>query len=179
MFKFSHLGFQSNEIFETFENNNFSILQDNLFLRNIKYKNIEILKLISFLVRDKNWNNYNPEIIKISTYKTDDYLNFEFDLRYGNNEKLEVKILLIVKDHSIKLSAKGKFLTDFEMNRAGFNILLPLKKVVGEKLSIIDFNNKKSKSNFPTLISPDQPFIDISEVNYSMNNIIKLNFNTI
>ena len=59
MFKFSHLGFQSNETFETFENNNFSILQDNLFLRNIKYKNIEILKLISFLVRDKNWNNYS------------------------------------------------------------------------------------------------------------------------
>ena len=54
--------------------------------------------------------------------------------------------------------------------------MLPLKNVVGEKLSIIDYNNKKFKSNFPTLISPDQPFIDISEVNYSMNNIIKLNF---
>jgi len=76
MFKFSHLGFQSNETFETFENNNFSILQDNLFLRNIKYKNIEILKLISFLVRDKNWNNYNPEIIKTSNYKNDHNLNF-------------------------------------------------------------------------------------------------------
>ena len=91
-------------------------------------------------------------------------------------QKFITKNNYVINNNSIIVKSEGKFLTDFEMNRAGFNILLPLKKVVGEKLSIIDFNNKKSKSNFPTLISPDQPFIDISEVNYSMNNIIKLNF---
>ena len=175
MYKFDHLGFQSNEIFETFENNNFSILKDNLFLRNIKYKNIEILKLISFLVRDKNWNNYNPEIIKISTYKTDDYLNFEFDLRYGNNEKLEVKILLIVKDHSIKLSAKGKFLTDFWTNRIGFNLLLPLDGVVGQKADITNSNSSSELSKFPLNISPNQPMVKFNNLSYQMFDSLDLN----
>ena len=175
MFKFSHLGFQSNEIFETFENNNFSILQDNLFLRNIKYKNIEILKLISFLVRDKNWNNYNPEIIKTSNYKNDHNLNFEFDLRYGNHEQLEVNILLTVKDHSIKLSAKGKFLTDFWTNRIGFNLLLPLNGVVGEKVDIINSDNSSELSKFPLNISPNQPMVKFNNLSYQMFNSLDLN----
>ena len=175
MYKFDHLGFQSNEIFETFENNNFSILKDNLFLRNIKYQNIEILKLISFLVRDKNWNNYNPEIIKTSTYKTDDNLNFEFDLRYGNNEKLEVKILLIVKDHSIKLSAKGKFLTDFWTNRIGFNLLLPLDGVVGQKVNITNSNSSSELSKFPLNISPNQPMVKFNNLSYQMFDSLDLN----
>ncbi len=53
MHNFDSLGYLKNEIFEKFSINNFSLLRDNLFLRNIKYNNIEILKLISFLVRDK------------------------------------------------------------------------------------------------------------------------------
>ena len=84
MHNFDSLGYLKNEIFEKFTINNFSLLRDNLFLRNIKYNNIEILKLISFLVRDKNWNNYSPEIIKTSSYNNDKKLHFEFDLKYGD-----------------------------------------------------------------------------------------------
>ena len=93
MLKFDSLGFLPNEKFDI---NNFSLLRDNLFFRNIKYNNIEILKLISFLVRDKNWNNYTPEIIKTTSYNKDNYLHFEFDLKYGDIEQLEVKILLSI-----------------------------------------------------------------------------------
>ena len=175
MYNFSHLGFQSNEIFKKFENSNFSILQDDLFLRNIKYKNIEILKLISFLARDKNWNNYNPEVIKTSSYKTDDNLNFEFNLRYGNDEQLEVNILLAVKDHSIKLSAKGKFLTNFWTNRIGFNLLLPLDGVVGEKVNIINSDNSLGLSKFPLNISPNQPMVKFNNLSYQMFNSLDLN----
>ena len=71
MHNFDSLGYLQNEIFEKFTINNFSLLKDNLFLRSIKYNNIEILKLISFLVRDKDWNNYSPEIIKTSSYNKD------------------------------------------------------------------------------------------------------------
>ena len=92
--KFDSLGFLPNEIFEKFSINNFSILRDSLFLRNIKYNDIEILKLISFLVRDKNWNNYTPEIIKTTSYNRNNTLHFEFDLKYGDTEELEVKILI-------------------------------------------------------------------------------------
>ena len=54
MHNFDSLGYLKNEIFEKFTINNFSLLRDNLFFRNIKYNNIEILKLISFLFYKNN-----------------------------------------------------------------------------------------------------------------------------
>ena len=136
MHNFDSFGYLKNEIFEKFAINNFSLLRDNLFLRNIKYNNIEILKLISFLVRDKNWNNYSPEIIKTSSYKKDKKLHFEFDLKYGDVEQLEVKLLLLISSNSVKLIANGKFLTDFWTNRIGFNLLLPLDGVVNQQVIV-------------------------------------------
>ena len=92
MRKFDSLGFLPNEIFEKFEINNFSLLRDNLFLRNIKYNDIEILKLISFLVRDKNWNNYTPEIVKTISYNKHNNLHFEFDLKCANFEIFAISV---------------------------------------------------------------------------------------
>ena len=175
MFKFDALGFQSNEIFEKFENNNFSILRDNLFFRNIKFKNIEILKLISFLVRDKNWNNYSPKIIKTSTHNTGDNLNFEFDLRYGNDEQLDVKILLSIGNNSIKLNATGIFLTDFWTNRIGFNLLLPLEGVVGQKVDITKSDRVSELSKFPFNILPNQPMVKFNNLSYQMFDSLNLN----
>ena len=91
MHNFDSWGYLQNEIFEKFTINKFSLLRDNLFLRSIKYNNIEILKLISFLVRDKNWNNYSPEIIKTSSYNKDKKLHFE--LMDQNNFELGKSIL--------------------------------------------------------------------------------------
>ena len=71
MHNFDSLGYLKNEIFEKFAINNFSLLRDNLFLRNIKYNNIEILKLISFLVRDKN---------KQATYSLQENRKFDLNL---------------------------------------------------------------------------------------------------
>ena len=175
MFKFDALGFQSNEIFEKFKNNNFSILKDNLFFRNITYKNIEILKLVSFLVRDKNWNNYSPKIIKTSTNNTVDNLNFEFDLRYGDDEQFDVKILLSIGDHSIKLTATGNFLTDFWTNRIGFNLLLPLEGVVGQKVDITKSDESLELSKFPFDILPNQPIVKFNNLSYQMFNSFNLN----
>ena len=170
-------GYNKGDEFKSHILNNVSVLTDGVNVRSIKYLNVEIVKLISFLVRDKNWKNYTPKISNQKLSFNKKFLELKFNLEYSDKyQKFITKNNYVINNNSIIVKSEGKFLTDFEMNRAGFNILLPLKKVVGEKLSIIDFNNKKSKSNFPTLISPDQPFIDISEVNYSMNNIIKLNF---
>ena len=173
--KFDSLGFLPNEIFEKFSINNFSILRDSLFLRNIKYNDIEILKLISFLVRDKNWNNYTPEIIKTTSYNRNNTLHFEFDLKYGDTEELEVKILISIGDNSLKLMASGKFLTDFWTNRIGFNLLLPLEGVVGQEVKVTKSDNTVEKIKFPLNIKPDQPMVKFNNLSYDMFNSINLN----
>lgn len=175
MLKFDSLGFLPNEIFEKFDINNFSLLRDNLFLRNIKYNDIEILKLISFLVRDKNWNNYTPEIIKTASYNRNNTVYFEFDLKYGDKERLEVKILISIGDNSVKLIASGKFLTDFWTNRIGFNLLLPLEGVVDQEVHVTKSDQTLEKIKFPLDIKPDQPMVKFNNLSYEMFNSINLN----
>jgi hypothetical protein len=175
MHNFDFLGNLPNEIFEKFTINNFSVLRDNLFLRNIKYNNIEILKLISFLVRDKNWNNYSPEIIKTSSYNKDQQLHFEFDLKYGDVEQLEVKLLLSIGSNSVKLIANGKFLTDFWTNRIGFNLLLPLDGVVNQQVIVSKSDQTTETLKYPLIIQPDQPMVKFNNLSYEMFDSIALN----
>ena len=175
MHNFDFLGNLPNEIFEKFTINNFSVLRDNLFLRNIKYNNIEILKLISFLVRDKNWNNYSPEIIKTSSYYKDQQLHFEFDLKYGDVEQLEVKLLLSIGSNSVKLIANGKFLTDFWTNRIGFNLLLPLDGVVNQQVIVSKSDQTTETLKYPLIIQPDQPMVKFNNLSYEMFDSIALN----
>jgi hypothetical protein len=175
MHNFDSLGYLQNEIFEKFTINNFSLLKDNLFLRSIKYNNIEILKLISFLVRDKNWNNYSPEIIKTSSYNKDKKLHFEFDLKYGDVEQLEVKLLLSIGGNSVKLIANGKFLTDFWTNRIGFNLLLPLDGVVNQQVTVSKSDHTTETLKYPLIIQPDQPMVKFNNLSYEMFDLIDLN----
>ena len=175
MHNFDFLGNLPNEIFEKFTINNFSVLRDNLFLRNIKYNNIEILKLISFLVRDKNWNNYSPDIIKTSSYNKDQQLHFEFDLKYGDVEQLEVKLLLSIGSNSVKLIANGKFLTDFWTNRIGFNLLLPLDGVVNQQVIVSKSDQTTETLKYPLIIQPDQPMVKFNNLSYEMFDSIALN----
>ena len=164
MSKFDVIGFLPEEKFEKFENDNFSVLRDNLFLRNIKYQNIEILKLLSFLVRDKNWNNYQPSIISMRLYKKNNDLNFEFNLTFGDREKFQVKNNLIIGSNSLKLISSGDFLTNFWTNRIGFNLLLPLEGLVGQAVKITKNNNSIENSAFPILIKPDQPIVKFNQL---------------
>ena len=175
MHNFDSLGYLKNEIFEKFTINNFSLLKDNLFFRSIKYNNIEILKLISFLVRDKNWNNYSPEIIKTSSYNKEKKLHFEFDLKYGDVEQLEVKLLLSIGDNSVKLIANGKFLTDFWTNRIGFNLLLPLDGVVNQQVIVSKSDHTTETQKYPLIIQPDQPMVKFNNLSYEMFDSIALN----
>ncbi len=114
-------------------NNNFTIFKDNLFFRNITFQNLQILKMISFLVRDKNWNNYDPKILNYEE-NFDSSLEYIFDLEYGNTEILKTKNTILFSENSITLSSKGKFLTDFWTNRIGFNLLIPLQSHVGSNI---------------------------------------------
>ena len=68
----------TDEYFEVFKKNNLSFLKDNIFFRDIKLKNVQILKMISFLVRDKNWNNYSPLIKNKNLLNNDKHFTFIF-----------------------------------------------------------------------------------------------------
>ncbi len=169
MSNFSAFGGLSKEIFANYNNSEFAFLKDNIFLRNIKLNNLEILKMVSFLVRDKNWNNYNPKVLNSEEYKTKNDINFIFDLQYSDKlQKLIVKNKYIISESKLTFLSEGLFESDFWTNRIGFNLLLPLKDVIGKDV-VITKESKKIKAKFPVAISPDQPFFKFNKIEYNFN----------
>ena len=88
MHNFDSLGYLQNEIFEKFTINKFSLLRDNLFLRGIKYNNIEILKghklnnlIYHPCIGYSKINNYLP-LVKNNNVKEIDILIYGNGLNY-------------------------------------------------------------------------------------------------
>ncbi len=155
-------------------NNNFTILKDNLFFRNITFQNLQILKMISFLVRDKNWNNYDPKILNYEE-NFDSSLEYIFDLEYGNSEILKTKNTILFSENSITLSSEGRFLTDFWTNRIGFNLLIPLQNHVGSNIIVTKEDGVKEEKKFPEFITPDQPFFKFKKLAYNLDDSLLVN----
>ena len=157
-------------------NNNFTLLKDNLFFRNITFQNFQILKMISFLVRDKNWNNYDPKILNYEE-NFDTSLEYIFDLEYGINEILKTRNVILFSDNSITLSSEGEFLTDFWTNRIGFNLLIPLQNHVGSNIIVTRETDIKEEKKFPEFIKPDQPFFKFKNLAYTLDDSLLVNIN--
>ena len=157
-------------------NNNFTLLKDNLFFRNITFQNFQILKMISFLVRDKNWNNYDPKILNYEE-NFDTSLEYIFDLEYGIDEILKTRNVILFSDNSITLSSEGEFLTDFWTNRIGFNLLIPLQNHVGSNIIVTKGNDLKEEKKFPENIKPDQPFFKFKNLAYTLDDNLLVNIN--
>ena len=157
-------------------NNNFTLLKDNLFFRNITFQNFQILKMISFLVRDKNWNNYDPKILNYEE-NFDTSLEYIFDLEYGIDEILKTRNVILFSDNSITLSSEGEFLTDFWTNRIGFNLLIPLQNHVGSNIIVTKGNDLKEEKKFPENIKPDQPFFKFKNLAYTLDDSLLVNIN--
>ena len=164
-----------NEKFEPFKINRISFLKDNIFFRDIRINNIQILKMISFLVRDKNWNNYKPKILNTNFLNNEENIIFTFDLEYGNIEKLNTKNEIFFNNDSIVIKSNGKFKTDFWTNRIGYNLLIPLKYHVGTNLKVRKVNDITQESNFPDLISPGQPFFKFNKLSYNIKDELLIN----
>ena len=132
--------------------------------------------MISFLVRDKNWNNYDPKILNYEE-NFDSSLEYIFDLEYGNTEILKTKNTILFTKNSITLSSKGKFLTNFWTNRIGFNLLIPLQNHVGSNILVTKEDGTKEEKKFPELLMPDQPFFKFKNLTYTLDDSLLVNIN--
>jgi hypothetical protein len=143
---------------------------DNGALRYIRYRGVEVLRGIAYLLRDKNWGTYAPiiENLKVKQGKTGFSISYdatcrdaEQSLRY--QAKIEAK-----PDGMLIFSADGIPLSDFLTNRSGFVILHPLEGIVGKPVEVVHVDGKRERRNFPKTISPGQPIFEIRSLKHTV-----------
>lgn len=137
-------------------------------LRYIKFHGIEMIRAISYIVRDKNWGTYNPRISNLKIDEASDHIAISYDAEAGNAGeilKYSAKIAGSV-DGALRFEVVGTAVSDFLTNRTGFVVLHPIEGVSGAPATIEHTDGQKVETRFPLLIDPVQPMMNLRAITH-------------
>jgi hypothetical protein len=138
-------------------------------LRYIRFGGKEVMRAISFIVRDKDWGTYNPVIDDLDIDQTGSRFRVTYKARTGNNEQ-GFRYDAVIEGSAngeLVFSGKGEAVGDFLTNRTGFVVLHPVDGVAGAPVEITHTTGKTVAGHFPELIDPMQPMMDLRTLKHS------------
>jgi len=141
----------------------FSALLDGGNLRYIRCGDVELLRAISFIVRDTTWGTYTPFIEDLDIHETERACQISYRGTCGGPEGkffYDAEISIDATGH-IVFAAEGEALSDFPTNRTGFVVLHPIEEVAGIPVEVEHTDGRIERTHFPDLIEPWQPIFDI------------------
>ncbi len=137
-------------------------------LRYIRYGGAEMIRAVSFIVRDKNWGTYNPVISDLGIEETSDgfRVSYEAVARDATQEFAYSAEIVGRADGGLRFSARGRAVTGFLTNRTGFVVLHPIENVAGKPARVTEVTGKAFDTQFPELIDPVQPMMNLRAIRH-------------
>ncbi|NKL03481.1 D-apionate lactonase [Rhizobium leguminosarum] len=139
-------------------------------LRTIRYDGTEVLRGISYLVRDRDWGTYSPEIADLKIEQSDG----RFGVAYRaccdgpDDTKLIIDVRIVGSPDRLDFEAEAIAPTGFETNRCGFCILHPIVGVAGSPATVEHVDGQIVATRFPDVIEPWQPFKDMRAITHAV-----------
>ncbi|WP_309083432.1 hypothetical protein [Chelativorans sp.] len=132
-------------------------------LRWIKFAGTEVLRAVSFLIRDSAWGTANPQISNLRIDQQEEQFSVHFDVRCRTKDgaidwRGEIEGAL---DGRIRFSAVARPEQDFLTCRTGFVVLHPLEGVASRPVTVGYVDGTSEQSSFPEFIAPYQNFKNI------------------
>ena len=143
---------------------------DNGQLRYLRVHGTEVLRAIGFLVRDENWGTYIPKIsaLDIDERKGGFSISFHAVCSRRGQEIAYDAAIEGRADGGLEFSATATPKTDFLTARTGFVVLHPLKGVAGQPATAEHVDGKVVDSEFPPLVNPVQPFLNLRSLTHEV-----------
>jgi D-apionolactonase len=137
-------------------------------LRHIRYHGREMMRAVSFVVRDKNWGTYAPQIGRLQFLEEPEvfHVSYEATVKEGEEEFRYSAAIEGRSDGSLYFSGKGTAISDFLTNRTGFVVLHPIEGVAGAACTIEHVDGTTEETRFPLLIDPVQPMTAIRAITH-------------
>lgn len=135
-------------------------------LRAIRFKGHEILRAISYVVRDRDWGTFDPAISGLVVDAQDEHFEVRYAARCGEG----LDYVATIRGNAagvLKFSVTATPDRDFETNRCGFCVLHPIVGVAGKPVTVEHCDGTKEDSLFPDLIDPWQPFKSIRSLTHT------------
>ncbi|MFC7396885.1 hypothetical protein ACFQU1_06730 [Chelatococcus sp. GCM10030263] len=138
-------------------------------LRYIRFDGIEMIRAVSFIVRDKNWGTYNPEISNLLISEDDEgfYVSYDAVTRDDTQEFRYSAVITGKPDGTLRFEGKGQAATEFLTNRTGFVVLHPVAGVAGHPARVEDVDGGITDTAFPDIIDPVQPMMNLRAITHS------------
>jgi hypothetical protein len=139
-------------------------------LRTIRFSGLEVLRAVSFLVRDRDWGTCEAEISDLDIAQTVDgfFVGYTAHFRAPDGAVLACMARIEGSARSLVFDAAFTPDRDFETARAGFAILHPVVGVAGQPVTVEHSDGSLDESVFPDLLEPWQPFMDISAISHEV-----------
>ena len=132
-------------------------------LRYVRYHGTEILRAISYVVRDRDWGTLSPVLSDIKINENSAGFCVSYIATCHNNDvELSLKAEISgTADGMLRFTVDARPDGCFETNRCGFNVLHPIEGVAGQPVRVEHCNGDIEDTTFPELIEPWQPFKSI------------------
>jgi hypothetical protein len=139
-------------------------------LRHITLAGREAIRAISYIVRDRNWGTYNPEITNLTIEQDADGFKVAYDAVCRDAQQAFAYRARISADArgNLTFAAEGEALTDFVTNRTGFVVLHGVEGISSAPVEVEHVDGRVEHSRFPELIDPTCPFQDIRSLTHEV-----------
>jgi D-apionolactonase len=140
-------------------------------LRHIRYHGHEMIRAISFVVRDKNWGTYAPQFAQLDFREEPESFRVSYEATIIEKEQAFRYTAAITgkSDGSLRFSGKGTATSDFLTNRTGFVVLHPIEGVAGAACTIEHVDATSEDARFPFLIDPVQPMRSLRMITHEFS----------
>jgi len=146
-------------------------------IRAISWKGVEVVRAISWPVRDPSWVTLqqHTDYLSIDRGEREVSCSLAFSVADG-----DLDCALAVKasaDGTLRVELSMTAATDFRTNRAGFTVLHPISGIAGSGLSIRHSDGSLETTAFPEFVRPDQPAMDIVGMSHAVAGVdVELTF---
>lgn len=137
-------------------------------VRGIAWKGRELVRAITWPMRDPNWVTMRPHILEKNARSDAGSDRYTLHFQVGGGV-LDCHVS-ILGERTGKLTATIEMTAneDFATNRAGFTVLHPIAGVAGSALAVTHSDGQVEETHFPALISPNQPVMDIAGLSHAL-----------
>jgi D-apionolactonase len=138
-------------------------------LRYVRFRGEEVIRAISFLVRDRAWATCIPALRDLRVNEREDAFEVTYSATVedrGARLAYTARIAGRGADGTLVFEAEARAETEFVTCRTGFVVLHPLEGVAGRPAEIEHVDGRRVRGAFPRLIDPLQPMLDLRQLTH-------------
>ncbi len=139
-------------------------------LRQICWHGVELVRAVTWPIRDPNWVTLIPKIHDEAFEQVDGGIDYSLTFSVADGKLVCRLSVTAGQDGHLSLQLEMEAIETFSTNRAGFTVLHPIAGVAGTQVTVAHSDGSKEQAAFPELISPGQPIFDIIGLRHTVQN---------